>query len=54
MKNLSSSNDVLLDTGWAQALLVQSLHKVRQVLVVDGVNGHCTKAGLYVLAEPAA
>jgi hypothetical protein len=30
------------------------LHKIRQVLVVDGVNGHCTKAGLYVLAESAA
>ena len=54
VKHLSSSNDVLLNTGWTQALVVEPLHKVRQVLVVDGVNGHGAKAGLYVFAESAA
>ena len=54
VKHFSGCNDVLLDTGGTQTLLVQPLHKVSQVLVVDGVNGHCAKAGLYVLAESAA
>jgi hypothetical protein len=54
VKHLSGSNDVLLDAGRAQTFVIEPLHKVRQVLVVDGVNGHGTKAGLYVLAESAA
>ena len=41
VKHLSSRNDVLLNTGGAQALVVEPLHKFRQVLVVDGVNQLC-------------